>query len=173
MSLMTPIATIDAWEKEFKGNAAETLLDTISVYLAQSQVYSHHANILNSSGTGKSRLVDELAKTIITVPICLRHEGSHDSIRDHSLRLLPVHHASGYPLNPPDKEIRDWFLSHKYHGQKEAAECLRRFLYALLRVTLKRLRLLEGRVVSYSHSDQNLTAVRISQGRWTPSCVRT
>jgi hypothetical protein len=68
------IATIDAWKEEFKGNAAETLLDMISVYLAQRNVYSYHANILNSSGTGKSRLVDELAKTIITVPICLCHD---------------------------------------------------------------------------------------------------
>jgi hypothetical protein len=27
---------------------------------------------VNSSGTGKSRMVDELGKTIITVPMCLR-----------------------------------------------------------------------------------------------------
>ncbi len=88
------IATVDAWKGEFKGNAAEALLDTIAVYLALDGVYSYHANILNSSGTGKSRLVDELSKSIITVPICLRPEGSHGLIRIGSLLLHPsVHHA--------------------------------------------------------------------------------
>lgn len=80
---------MDAWKGEFRGNAAETLLDTISVYLAQGGVYSYHANILNSSGTGKSRLVDELSKSVITVPMCLRPEGSHGLIHKCSLLVHP------------------------------------------------------------------------------------
>jgi hypothetical protein len=42
------------------------LLDMILVYLAQDGVYSYHANILNSSGTEKSHLINELSKSIIT-----------------------------------------------------------------------------------------------------------
>jgi len=66
---------------------------------------------------------------------------------------------SGYP--PPDKGLRKWLLTLNYHDQKEAAEWLRGFLYSLLRVTLEKLKLIEGSVVVYNHSDQNLTAVRI------------
>jgi len=84
---------MDAWKAEFKGNAAEALLDTISVYLAQGSIYSYHANILTSSGTGKSRLVDELSKSIITVPMCLRPEGSHGLIHIDISFYIPVHHA--------------------------------------------------------------------------------
>jgi hypothetical protein len=38
--------------------------------------YTRHAPIVNSSGTGKSRMVDELATQIITVPMCLREAGT-------------------------------------------------------------------------------------------------
>jgi hypothetical protein len=40
---------------------------------------------------------------------------------------------SGYL--PPDKRIRDWMLSHKYHDKEETTEWLRGFLHALLCVT--------------------------------------
>jgi len=48
---------------------------------------------LNSSGTGKSRLVDEVSKSIITVPMCLRPEGSHGLIRIVLAFYIPVHHS--------------------------------------------------------------------------------
>src|SRR6266852_536900 len=67
---------------------------------------------------------------------------------------------SGYP--PPDKGLRDWFetLSHS-SDQTEAAEWFRGFLYSLLRVTLEKLKLLDGSVLVHNHPDQSLTAVRI------------
>jgi hypothetical protein len=66
-------ATVQAWSSTFRGNAADVLLMTISTYLDRRRAaYAREASILNSSGTGKSRTVDELAKTVITVPMCLR-----------------------------------------------------------------------------------------------------
>jgi hypothetical protein len=44
----------------FKGDAADILLETIPMYLEEGMRL--HANIVNSSGTGKSRMVDEVAK---------------------------------------------------------------------------------------------------------------
>jgi hypothetical protein len=35
-----------------------------------------HTSIVNSSGTGKSRAVDQVAMDVITVPMCLRDDGS-------------------------------------------------------------------------------------------------
>jgi hypothetical protein len=74
------------------GDAADVLLQTISSYLVEVKKYGPHACILNSSGTGKSRMVDELSKTIITVPICLR-EGSagmllYRSLSNSTFRLI-------------------------------------------------------------------------------------
>jgi hypothetical protein len=70
-------ATERAWDEAFKGNTAAVLLKTISNFLDKKrQPYSRQATIVNSSGTGKSRMVDELATKIITVPMCLRPEGS-------------------------------------------------------------------------------------------------
>jgi hypothetical protein len=54
----------------FRGDAADLLLETVPMYLEKGRRL--HANIVNSSGTGKSRMVDEVAKKIITVPMCLR-----------------------------------------------------------------------------------------------------
>jgi hypothetical protein len=68
------IAIIRAWDAPFKGDAADLLLKTIPMYLEEGRRL--HANIVGSSGTGKSRMVDEVAKKIITVPICLRENGN-------------------------------------------------------------------------------------------------
>ena len=66
-------ATHRAWDSSFKGNAAAVLLEIIKTYLDRTrEVYSRHTSIVNSSGTGKSRIVDENAYKIITIPMCLR-----------------------------------------------------------------------------------------------------
>jgi len=64
-----------AWDFPFKGKAADVLLSTIMSYLDRNRsVFSRHACVINSSETGKSRMVDELAKKIVTVPMCLQEE---------------------------------------------------------------------------------------------------
>jgi hypothetical protein len=68
------IAMIRAWDTPFKGDAADLILAAIPMYLEEGKRL--HANIVNSSGTGKSRMVDEVAKKIITVPMCLRENGN-------------------------------------------------------------------------------------------------
>ncbi|KAI0299921.1 hypothetical protein BC826DRAFT_718071 [Russula brevipes] len=50
-------ATLDSWGEEYRGNAADVLLKTISSYLVQTNAYGASTSILNSSGTGKSRMV--------------------------------------------------------------------------------------------------------------------
>jgi hypothetical protein len=71
-------ASLHAWVAAFQGEAANVLLDTIADYLNKKRkgVYSRHTSIVNSSGTGKSRIVDEVAAKIITVPMCLRDVGT-------------------------------------------------------------------------------------------------
>jgi hypothetical protein len=66
-------ATTHAWDSEFKGDLKDVLFDTIADYLSNDKdPYARLTVIVNSSGTGKSRMVDQLGREIITVPICLR-----------------------------------------------------------------------------------------------------
>ena len=67
------IETEHAWSRKYKGDAATVLLESIADFLnKERQPYARQTNIMNSSGTGKSRMVDELARRIITVPMSLR-----------------------------------------------------------------------------------------------------
>jgi hypothetical protein len=70
-------ATVRAWSGNFKGHAADALFSVISDLLnPNAMAYARATCIINSSGTGKSRSIDELSKRIITIPVCLRQEGS-------------------------------------------------------------------------------------------------
>ncbi|KAK2460395.1 hypothetical protein APHAL10511_007560 [Amanita phalloides] len=116
-------ATVKAWGSKFKGNAADVLLHTISDYLDPTrEVYGRFTSIINSSGTGKSRMVDELSTEIITIPMCLR------------LTNL------GFP--PPDIKIRDWLTGTR--DKNEIAKRLNAFVFSLLNVTRERLTAIGG-----------------------------
>ena len=81
-------ATVAAWNSDFKGIAADVLLATISDYLdKEKRCYARLTSIVNSSGTGKSRMVDQLSTQIITVPMCLRACGSGGLTHDVVLML--------------------------------------------------------------------------------------
>ena len=70
-------ATVHAWNSNFQGNAAEALLSLILELLnPHIETYACATSVINSSGTGKSRMVDEVSKTIIAIPICLCQPGS-------------------------------------------------------------------------------------------------
>ncbi|KAI0260662.1 hypothetical protein BC834DRAFT_534129 [Gloeopeniophorella convolvens] len=115
----------ESWECDYRGDAARVLLITISDYLVVGRgVYFQHANIVNSSGTGKSRMVDELSKTIITVPMCLRDPAS-----------------TGFP--PPDDALRDWLLEGS-RSQEDTERKMHGFMHSLLRTTLDRLQGIEA-----------------------------
>ncbi|KAI0250558.1 hypothetical protein BJV78DRAFT_1218537 [Lactifluus subvellereus] len=120
-------ATVQAWSSPFRGNAADVLLVTISDYLnKQRVVYARHTSIVNSSGTGKSRIVDEVARKILTVPMCLREDGSQ-----------------GFP--PPDEALRGWLTSTTNpNDQFAVAQKLHGFVYSLLAVTHKYLVTIES-----------------------------
>ncbi|KAI9455049.1 hypothetical protein F5148DRAFT_401100 [Russula earlei] len=116
-------ATSRAWSSKYKGNLARVLFLTIADYLSRERTcYARLTTIVNSSGTGKSRMVDQLGTEVVVVPICLRmgHEG--------------------YP--PPDKEIRDWLLVGKT-DRVTVRKKLYGLAHSLLVVTLSKLEAIE------------------------------
>jgi hypothetical protein len=71
-------ATEKSWERPFEGDAAIGLLHHIKSHYnpLDSRLYAHFSAIVQSSGMGKSRTVDELAKNLFVIPINLRAANS-------------------------------------------------------------------------------------------------
>ncbi|KIL66156.1 hypothetical protein M378DRAFT_10426 [Amanita muscaria Koide BX008] len=67
-------ATEKAWNEKYIGSAADCLYDTIKCQCTRGDpiVYARYAAILQSSGMGKSRMIDELSKKHLVLPINLR-----------------------------------------------------------------------------------------------------
>lgn len=87
-------AVEQSWEREFSGDAAQALWKhVVEHYDRQHRVYAHYTAIVQSSGMGKSRTVDELGKTHFVMPINLR--GSHSTGA-----VSPVHVDANYLRSP-------------------------------------------------------------------------
>jgi hypothetical protein len=145
------IATVKLWNTPFRGEAADVLLMTISGYLnKQRSVYARYSTIINSSGTGKSRMVDQVSTKIITIPMCLRGEGTKGLIfHPRSLLCILIFLSSkGFP--PADSVLRNWL--HQARGpenQNVVAKKLRGFLASLFSVTAKQLKVLQAELLSH------------------------
>ena len=65
-------ATELSWTCDYRGDAAQNLHRTLERNLAQStSPYAHFVTIVQSSGTGKSRMTDELGKSVVSIPLSL------------------------------------------------------------------------------------------------------
>ena len=85
VSLTRFIVSELSWDRKFEGPAAHVLLWTISLCLTKtlsgstSSSCANSVALLEASGTGKSRIVDELSKRVVTVPMCLRGHDTNGS----------------------------------------------------------------------------------------------
>ncbi|KAI0261562.1 hypothetical protein BC834DRAFT_895858 [Gloeopeniophorella convolvens] len=89
-----------AWKVEYKGDRAQLLFETICEMMEHRgekthTAYVNIAAILQSSGYGKSRMVDEHAKFVFTFPFNLRSPNETKS-------------GAAFPL--PDETVREYFL---------------------------------------------------------------
>jgi hypothetical protein len=73
------LAVEQSWEHKFSGNAAQALWRHIVKHYnsPHSRIYAHYTAIVQSSGMGKLRMVDELGKEHFVIPINLR--GPHST----------------------------------------------------------------------------------------------
>jgi hypothetical protein len=65
-----------AWKEKYLGGSAQSLEDAIDEINKQ-EVQRNYAKIIaiiQSSGTGKSKTVDQIAKKRVLFPLCLREE---------------------------------------------------------------------------------------------------
>ena len=99
------VAYEQAWKAPYESEYHDLLFDTIEEIKSDAGTqYSNIASVIQSSGTGKSRMVDEMASLIFTLPFNLRaaqDEHGQQPIA-HSCRaynkltyLLPSHCRTG------------------------------------------------------------------------------
>ncbi|KAF8319201.1 hypothetical protein F5887DRAFT_378307 [Amanita rubescens] len=111
-------ATKISWERPYHGRAAEALWTHIRKHYRPDDTtasYVHFCSVVQSSGTGKSRTVDELGKKHFSIPINLRD----------------AKFTGGYP--PADHEVRDFLTKKGTEGESYRRAC--RFIDALFQHT--------------------------------------
>ena len=64
-------AVEEAWSRAYSGTAHELLLENINE-IGYANPYSNTVAIIQSSGTGKSRTVHEMANLVFTLPFNIR-----------------------------------------------------------------------------------------------------
>ena len=69
-------ATVKSWSYPFEGDAADALWEHIIANFGSQSSYAHYAAFVQSSGMGKSRTMDELAKYHFVIPLNLREADS-------------------------------------------------------------------------------------------------
>ncbi|KAF8345733.1 hypothetical protein F5887DRAFT_154644 [Amanita rubescens] len=116
LSLQQAKATKDSWERPYDGEAAEALWTHIEDHYnpTRNNVYAHFCSVVQSSGMGKSRTVDELGKKHFSIPINLRDERSN-----------------GYP--PADHQVRDFLTTKSTEAVSYRRACC--FIDALFQYT--------------------------------------
>ena len=76
------LATVDSWKQEFVGRSAELFLLILQDYMKANDAYARYVAEIQSSGTGKSRIQGEPAKSILYIPISLTSENGHGACLD-------------------------------------------------------------------------------------------
>ncbi|KAH7909760.1 hypothetical protein BJ138DRAFT_1154518 [Hygrophoropsis aurantiaca] len=111
-------ATELSWQRDFTGDAHESLWCFIAHHFEKTikddKCYARYTAIVQSSGTGKSRVVDQMSKAHFVIPMNLR-DGYY-----------------GYP--PPDEQVQKYLCHAKGHAESFDRAC--GFLTALFKQTL-------------------------------------
>ncbi|KAK2459288.1 hypothetical protein APHAL10511_008709 [Amanita phalloides] len=109
-------ATVKSWDSKFVGDISTALHGILHAYMNRTGLYARVVPHVQSSGTGKSRAHDELAKRVLYIPLNLAGP-----------------HATTYP--PRDVDVCEWFSLYGRVGQQAVRDRCHAFLHALLSTT--------------------------------------
>jgi hypothetical protein len=63
---------MESWDIAYVGNAHDLLYEHIVHYSKEMDYYARYTSIVQSSGMGKSRTIDEFSKDHLVIPVNLR-----------------------------------------------------------------------------------------------------
>ncbi|KIL63636.1 hypothetical protein M378DRAFT_662372 [Amanita muscaria Koide BX008] len=130
-------ATEKAWNQKYVGSAADCLYDTIKGHCTRGDpvVYARYASIIQSSGMGKSRMIDELSKKHLVLPVNLRPSSD-----------------KGFPA--ADVEVRD-FLTVDETEKDKIYRRSHAFLIALFTITISYLQNIDQHITDEQRRERN------------------
>ncbi|KAI0255372.1 hypothetical protein BJV78DRAFT_761238 [Lactifluus subvellereus] len=143
-----------SWNASFVDQAVLTALeDHVSKQMGQVHAYARFCSIVQSSGMGKSRLLDEFSKSHTLIPINLRPEKTH-----------------GFP--PPDVAVRVFLTKHDSYDPEIQQKSYPRACHFLLSLFVHTKNLIitldahnrEDRIVKFGNSCQRSRRLSV-QGR--------
>jgi hypothetical protein len=73
---------MQSWGIKYVGNADDLLYDHLASYPKDEDNYARFTSIVQSSGMGKSRTIDELSKKHLIVPLNLRKDPKGKFLND-------------------------------------------------------------------------------------------
>ena len=161
----------------------DALWEHIKESAADPACYAPMCAIIQSSGTGKSRMVDQLGTTHFVIPVCLRRLGEPG--RFLFCRLRPYKLITSSPGFPPsDEPVRSYFLASGKPSNEADVYAQRRFdafFKVLFDKTLGKLQDLEQtRVESTGNNDRYemlassfREAMTENQTFWSPNRFRS
>jgi hypothetical protein len=97
-------------------------------------LYARVLAIVQSSGMGKSRMIDELSKDYFVIPLNLRDGESGRFFWRLISKFTPLTKLTGYPAS--DSQVRIWFKAHGLSPAQSDVRCSA-FLTALLEKVLE------------------------------------
>lgn len=114
---MSLSATVSAWELPYEGDAHQVLRGAIKKIENERSIKDAYANmisIIQSSGTGKSRMVDQLATVEFVFPFNLRLQEEVDcEYLPTRWCALPNLALSAFAYPYPNNEVRDFLMECK------------------------------------------------------------
>ncbi|KAH9174011.1 hypothetical protein EDB89DRAFT_2068265 [Lactarius sanguifluus] len=130
-------AVVRSWTTDFVGKGPLWALEKhVRVQMTMGKRYARYCSIVQSSGMGKSRLLDEFSKEHFLIPINLRPKDSESVSCPFHLHSLP---NSLVRLPPADDEVREFLTNNQeYQGRNISESSYMRahyFLKALFCVT--------------------------------------
>lgn len=75
-TISSVLATAQAWTMDYQGTAPAAFLEYIGKYVDDQNQYARYLSVINSSGTGKTRMLHEVGKIIAHVSFVVREKGS-------------------------------------------------------------------------------------------------
>lgn len=130
---LLPSAVERSWTADFVGQRTVTALENhVKQQMTMGKRYARYCSIVQSSGMGKSRLLDEFAKEHFLIPINLRPKGGEGVSCPFHLYGLS---NSSVRSPPADDQVREFLTSPQCYRNKDAKESSR-----------------SGRAVSSKHS---------------------
>lgn len=156
------IATVKSWFVPYRGNISEVVYEYMQSH-NDPDLYARMLAIVQSSGMGKSRMIDQLSKSHFVIPLNLREgESGRFTIRriSNSTALRSV--LIGYPAS--DSCVRDWFKTPGYSPVQTDSRCCA-FLTALFEKTLEIIRDPPNRILKAILESPDLTAEETTTAR--------